>query len=99
MTNNIDDGLLTAYGITLADEDKPAFFARLDQLLEEAVGLAIIEKLSDEKAKELMDLTENADDETVAAWLKENAPDYDEVVDQELDTLLKEVAETQQENQ
>lgn len=91
---DLDNNLLANYGINIPEEDKEEFFKQLGERLEEAVGLAIIEKLSDDKAKELMELTDSADDNAVAEWLKVNAPDYDDIADRELDLLLTEVAES-----
>lgn len=92
---DIDDTTLSAYGIVLSDEDKQEFFAQLQSNLEEIVGLKIIEKLDDEQAKILMDINAGGDGEQVVAWLEQNVPDYQAIVQQELDTLLKEVAEAQ----
>jgi hypothetical protein len=93
----VDDNLLASYGIVLTDEEKPEFYKQLGERLEELVGFAIIEKLDDDKAKELMDLSNEAEDEVVASWLQQNVPDYEDIANEELDTILREVAEAQAE--
>lgn len=92
---NIDDTALASYGIVVSDEDKPSFYKHLSENLEELVGYAVLDRLSDEEAKELMDLTKAGDNEAVAQWVQAHVPDYEEITRHELDTLLKEVAEAQ----
>lgn len=92
---NIDDTTLASYGITVSDEDKPEFFKQLSENLEELVGYAIMEKLNDEDAQELMNLTKAGDQQAVAAWLQTHLPEYQQITEAELDRLLKEVAEVQ----
>jgi hypothetical protein len=67
--------------------------AHLNEQLEERVGAEITEALSDEKLAEFVEVQESDDDEKVGAWLQANVPELQEIVQDEIDILLGELAE------
>ena len=91
----IDDAMIAAHGIKIADEDKPAFLEQLQAQVEEQVGLTIIAKLKDEDAQHLLELTRSASEADVTAWMEANVPDYQQVVEKEVDTVLTDIAGSQ----
>ena len=89
----IDAATLHSLGITLDPEKEAALIATLQKTLEERVGVAIIELLSDEKAAELESLTEQGSQEQISEWIAANVPDYEEIVKDEYSMLLGEVVQ------
>lgn len=84
---------LDELGINLDGKDVEALLAHLNSTLDERVGAEITESLDDDKLRELLDLQQNASEETVSKWLQDNVPELDEIVEDEKDILLGEIAE------
>lgn len=89
----IDTSLFTDLGINLSGKEGEAFLKHFEETLEQRVGAAIFELLSDDEATELIRLQESGDSEQINGWIKEHIPDYEEVVQDEFDILMAEVAE------
>lgn len=87
----LDD--LTKIGITKSPEEADALLAHLNEQLEERVGTEIVESLEDEKLDEYLTLEETGTDEEVGKWLLENVPELPQMVQDEIDILLGELAE------
>ena len=88
----IDNNLLTSIGITLPANEEAAFLDYMYTTLEERVGNAITELLSDDEFDELMDLELTADDTTIEAWIKRHVPDYVSIIQDEFEILMGELA-------
>lgn len=84
---------LDELGINLDGKDVEALLAHLNSTLDERVGAEITESLDDDKLRELLDLQQNASEETVGKWLQDNVPELDEIIEDEKDILLGEIAE------
>lgn len=67
----------------------------LEQQLHERVGAALLELLDDEEAKEFIALSEAGDDDATESWINTHIPDYEDVVQDEVDILLGEIAQSQ----
>lgn len=80
-------------GITLEGRDIEALLNHLNDNLEERVGAEITESLSDEKLEELVSLQENASDDEVANWIEANVPELQQIVQDEIDIIIGELAE------
>ncbi len=93
----IDENTLAAHGIRIPEDDKETFMQHLQAQVEEQVGLAVIEKLNDEDAKQLLELTNGASQDEASVWLQQHMPNYEQVVQQEVDTILNDVAASQAE--
>lgn len=89
----ITESTLDTLGIDLGGQDKEALLAHLNDTLQERVGTEITESLDDEQLATLLDLQENATDEALGAWLEQNVPDFQQMVQDEIDILLGELAE------
>jgi len=84
--------LLTDLGINLSDEDFQSLADHFDSTLEERVINEIVLELSPEQAEELSHMQE-ASDETIVDWVRANVPDFADIVSDEIDILLGELAE------
>ena len=89
----IDPAVLHAIGITLEPDKEAELLAKLQQTLEERIGEAIIELLSPEQAAELEKLVDKGDEAEISTWIAANIPDYAEIVQDEYDILMGEVAQ------
>lgn len=87
----IDQNLLISLGIELG-EATPEFIAHVGDQLNERIGVALIELLDDDEAKELVALSENGSPEEVQQWLAANIEDYQDVIQDEFDILMGEIA-------
>jgi hypothetical protein len=84
--------LLENLGINLSEEHYQALAEHFETTLNERVINEIVLELSPEQAEQLATL-QQAGDEEVLAWLKTNVPDVAEIVTDEVDILLGEIAE------
>lgn len=91
----IDDAMLAAHGINISEDDKSAFLEQLQDKIEEQVGLAIVASLKDDDAKRLLEYTSTASDQDVTTWLQTNVPNYEQIVQKEVETVLSDVAASQ----
>lgn len=89
----ITEDTLTKVGIELKDKDIPLLLDHLNETLEERIGAEITESLADDKLKELLDLQESGNDEATANWLSTNVPELEQIIQDETDILLGELAE------
>lgn len=84
--------LLENLGINLSEEHYQALAEHFETTLNERVINEIVLELSPEQAEQLATL-QDAGDEEVLGWLKANVPDMAEIVTDEVDILLGEIAE------
>lgn len=84
--------LLQTLGVHLSEEDYQSLEEHLETTLNERVINEIVLGLSPEQAEELSHMQEASDDEVVA-WVNLNVPDFVEIVLDEIDILLGELAE------
>lgn len=84
--------LLINLGITLSDQDYELLAEHFESTLNERVINEIVLELSPEQATQLAGLEQASDDE-VLAWLQINVPDVADIVSDEVDILLGELAD------
>ncbi|EDK72734.1 hypothetical protein TM7_0106 [candidate division TM7 genomosp. GTL1] len=90
--NPLTPEVLESLGVNLDDEAKQLLAQHSYEQLQERIGGAIAELLSEDEAKELADLSQNADDATLQTWLEAHVPDYQAVIQDETTILLAELA-------
>lgn len=86
--------ILHQLGIHKSEAEEQALIEHFEQTLNERVGATIADLLDDKQVEQLMDLTEKGNAEATAAWLQQNVPEYDDLVKDEYDILMGELAET-----
>jgi len=84
--------LLINLGINLSDQDYELLAEHFESTLNERVINEIVLELSPEQATELAGLEQASDDE-VLTWLQANVPDVADIVSDEVDILLGELAD------
>jgi hypothetical protein len=90
---NINTTVLAQLGIELDPAQQKSLLEHIQATLEERVGMAIYDLLDDEEAAEFMKLSEQDDEAKIKAWLEANVSDYKEIVQDEYDILLGELAD------
>lgn len=83
---------LKEIGLELDAETFAALAEHADTTLHERVINEVVEELTPEQATELAAL-QSSDDDTKQQWLVNNVPDLQEIVADEVDILLGEIAE------
>lgn len=84
--------LLNDFGIELSEQDYERLAEHFDTTLRTRVIDEIVEELTPEQAEQLATL-QGASDERLLEWLTANVPGFKEIVSDEVDILLGELAE------
>jgi len=87
--------LLASTGIDVPDDQVAPLLDYMNEVLEERIGEAIVDALAIEQLETLASLQETASDEEVHDWLEANVTNLDNVIQEQVDTLLGEAAEHQ----
>lgn len=90
----ITQSTLDALGIDLTGQDVESLLTHLNDTLQERVGAEITETLNDEQLKTLLDMQENANEDEIATWLEANVPDMQQIVQDEIDIIIGELADS-----
>jgi hypothetical protein len=85
---------LLAAGIDLDGQDVEALLIEINQTLEERVGSEITDSLDEAQLKTLIDMQEKATDEEIGEWLSKNVPDFEQIVQEEIDTIIDELVDS-----
>lgn len=93
MDTFITKQMLTTSGITVAPEEEEALLDHLNETLEERVGLEITDSLNDQQLEALAALQEQDDPTAIQQWLADNVPELQDIIKDEIDILLGEIAE------
>jgi len=93
MQQFINAKLLTQLGIQLSHEDQASLIEHLQDTLEERVGQEVMLLLDEHQVEELSRLQDSNDDAAFNQWLVENVPDLGDIIQDELDILVGQLAE------
>ena len=96
-TLSITPELLAEAGVDIPEDQVPSLLEELNEELEERIGEEITNALEDDQLEELVKLQESASDEDVSAWLQTHVPELEQIIQDELDILLGEIAENAEE--
>lgn len=88
----LNKDLLTDLGINLSDEDAQLLSEHFDTTLRTRVIEEIVQELTPDQAQQLASM-QQASDEDLMNWLKANVLNFNEIVSDEVDILLGELAE------
>ena len=88
----LNRALLEDLGINLSDADYQSLAEHFESTLEERVINEIVLELSPEQAEQLSHMQESSDDQIVD-WVRANVPNFADIVSDEVDILLGELAE------
>jgi succinate dehydrogenase flavin-adding protein (antitoxin of CptAB toxin-antitoxin module) len=91
----LNQSLLENLGINLSEQDYALLSEHFETTLRERVINEITFELTPDQARELASLQQASDDDLIA-WLTANVPDLADIVADEVDILLGELAENGQ---
>lgn len=84
---------LTNLGVNLTDDELTVLAEHIESTLSERVIDEIVLLLDDDQAAELASL-KDADNSIVESWLDQNVTDLKEIIEDEVDIMLSELAES-----
>lgn len=93
MDQFITKATLAAVGISIKPEDEATLLEHLNTTLQERVGLEITDSLDDSQLEALAALQESGDEAAIQQWLVANVPELNDIIKDEIDILLGELAE------
>ena len=85
---------LLALGITVSDADAQSLITHLNQTVEERIGIEIAQQLDDAQLQELVKLQTSATPEELGEWIAERVPDYEQIVQDNIDIVVGQLAES-----
>jgi hypothetical protein len=88
--------ILDAVGIVLPKlpvDEETAFIEHLNDTLRQRIGGEISASLGDEELDAMLEIEASGDDAKLQAWLKQNVPELNQIVQDEIDIMLGELAE------
>ncbi len=93
MQDYITKDSLLALGITLDASNADSLIDHLNETVEERIGAEITESLTDDQLTELVTLQESASDEELGKWIAAHVPDYQAIVQDNIDIVIGELAD------
>lgn len=88
--------LLAEIGVNASEEDIAKLSIHFETTLDKRVMDSVIAELEDQQITELQKLKEGSDEQLVA-WLNQNVPELKDIIEEETDILLGELAEHSEE--
>jgi hypothetical protein len=92
--NLITTDTLHQLGIHKSATEEAELVTHFQDTLNERVGLTIMDLLEDEQVARLIELTEAGDQDATTAFLQQTVPGYEQLVTDEYDILMGELAES-----
>ena len=84
---------LQSIGINPQTEQVETTLSDLNNTLNERIGVEITEALTDEQLDEMMTVKQSGDNGALASWMSVNIPELEDIVSDERDILLGELAD------
>jgi uncharacterized protein DUF5663 len=94
MQDYITEDSLNKLGISTEGQDTVSLLEHLNETLEERVGAEITDSLDDSQLKALLDLQETGTEQEVGDWMKNNVPEFEQIIQDEVDIILGELADS-----
>ena len=84
---------LKSIGINPPAEQIETTLSDLNDTLNERIGVEITESLTDEQLDEMMTVKQSGDKDALASWMSANIPELEDIVSDERDIFLGELAD------
>ena len=84
---------LDEMGIKLADDKTASLLTHLNEELNERVGTALLAELNTEQIDEYNEFSKTANDDQIGEWLNSKIPEFKEIIQDEIDIILGDIAE------
>lgn len=79
-------------GVVVPDGKVEEFLKHANQSLAERIDAEVVNSLSEEEANEMIEIQDSGDDDALQAWTALHVPELIEIVQDEIDILLDELA-------
>ena len=84
---------LNSIGINLPEDQMQALIQHVEDTINSQIGEEIVESLDDDQLKELVQMQDNdAPAEEIDAWIRARVPEYDEIIEDNVEIVLGELA-------
>jgi len=93
MDNTITENDLHKLGIDLIGNELTSLLDHLNEELNDRVGESILRELSDDQIDEYNEIMKTDDDNIIGGWILKQIPDFQQIVQDEINVVLGEVAE------
>jgi hypothetical protein len=90
--NFLSPQFLMSIGIDIDASKQAKLSEHFESTLNERVGLAVMDACNDNKAEQLVKLTNTGSDKEISDWIAKNVPEYKQIIQDEYDILLNELA-------
>ena len=94
--NYITPSLLADMNVTIPDDISEDMIDHLNETLRERIGMEVVTSLSEDKLIEYLALMQENNAKIMQNWLQKNVPEIKEIVSDEIDILLGEIATQKQ---
>lgn len=89
----ITENDLKEIGVSLTGAELTSLLEHLNDELSGRVSEAILRELSDEQIDQYNEISKTADEDVIEKWMSEQIPDFEQIVQDEIDTVLSEIAD------
>lgn len=93
ISNEIINKLLNQLEVSLDANTVDLLTDHMQDILNERIGMEIIDSLSDDQLIEYAQLSEGNDEPQIIDWLQKNVPDLQEIISDQIDILVGELVE------
>ena len=88
----LDDEFLADIGLSdISDAEKQQVLEDVRTSLEAKVGVKLVQDMSEEHVNQFNDIIKRDDSKAAMDWLKNNVPNYQDIVMQELEALVEQI--------
>lgn len=94
MQEYITKDTLLELGVNLSDQDVDSLLEHLNETVEDRIGTEITESLDETQLEELVKLQETATEEELGQWIAEHVPEYEAIVQDNIDIVLGELVDS-----
>lgn len=85
---------LNSIGVNLPDDQMQALIQHVEETINERISEEVVESLTDEQLAELVKMQDsNVSAEEIDAWIREQIPEYDEIIEDNVAIVLGELVE------
>lgn len=90
----IDENFLEELGLgALSAEDKQKYLNAINETLEIRIGSRLTTQLNEDQLEQFNAMVDSDNDADLDKWLEDNAPNYNEIVAEELEMIKTEIRE------